>query len=168
MLTMRSLRSRRSVSICVLARAAEKTEAAALALQMRPGPNEPAFLIDEMGEFDLQAPFPRPRAFAEDLQDQPGAVEHLGVPRGLEIALLHGRERMVDDDELGVFHTDHAGEFLDFAGPEQGRGLWLRDRNRPALTHIEIDGEGKTDSLFEPRLRGTLRRVEPLSAGALA
>ena len=60
--------------------AAEKAEAAALAFEMGPGPHQPALLIVEMGELDLQAPFPRPRARAEDLEDQAGAVEHLGVP----------------------------------------------------------------------------------------
>ena len=72
-----------------LAGAAEEAEAAALALKVGPGADQPALLIDEMGELDLQAPFPRPRARAEDLENQSGAVEHLGVPRGLQIALLH-------------------------------------------------------------------------------
>ena len=72
-----------------LAGAAEKAEAAALPLEMGPGPDQPALLIDEMGELDLQAPFPRPRPLAEDFEDEPGAVEHLGVPRRFEIALLH-------------------------------------------------------------------------------
>ena len=91
-----------------LAGAAEKAEAAALPLKMRPGPDQPALLIDEMGELDLQAPFPRPRPLPEDLEDQTGAVEHLGVPRGFEIALLHGRERMIDDDELGLLGADQS------------------------------------------------------------
>ena len=85
-----------------LAGAAEEAEAAALALEMGPGPHQPALLVVEMGELDLQPPFPRPRALAEDLEDQPGAVEHLGVPRRLEVALLHRRQRMIDDDQPGL------------------------------------------------------------------
>ena len=82
-----------------LARTAEKAEAAALPLEVSPGADQPALLIDEMGELDLQAPFPRPRALAEYFEDQPGAIEHLHVPRRLEIALLHRRERMIDNDQ---------------------------------------------------------------------
>ena len=37
------------------------------------------------------------------LEDETGAVEHLDLPGGLEIALLHRRERMVDNNEAGLF-----------------------------------------------------------------
>ncbi len=49
--------------------AAEKAEAAALTLKVGPRSDQPALLIDEMGELDLKAPFPRPRALSEDLED---------------------------------------------------------------------------------------------------
>ena len=94
---------------------AEKAEAAALALKVGPGAHQPALLIDEMGELDLQAPFPRPRPRAEDLEDESGAVEHLGAPRGLEIALLHRGERMIDDHELRILGADQALELGDLA-----------------------------------------------------
>src|SRR5262245_7759389 len=86
-----------------LARAAEKAEAAALAFEMRPRPDQPALLVDEVGKLDLQAPFPRPRAPAEDLEDESGAVQHLGAPCRFEVALLHRRERMIDEDEPDLF-----------------------------------------------------------------
>ena len=104
-----------------LAGTAEKAEAAALPLEMGPGADQPALLIDEMGELDLQAPFPRPRALAENFEDQPGAVEHLDVPRRLEIALLHRRQRMIDDDEPGILGAHQPRQLLDLAGAEQGR-----------------------------------------------
>ena len=71
--------------------ATEEAKAAALALQVGPGPHQPRTLISEMRQLNLQPAFPRLRAFAEDFEDERGAVQHLGVPRFLQIALLHRR-----------------------------------------------------------------------------
>src|SRR5262245_41833044 len=68
---------------------AEEAEAAALPLKVGPGTHQPATLVVEMCELDLQAAFTRARAATEDFEDQAGAVEHLGAPGALKVALLH-------------------------------------------------------------------------------
>src|SRR5688572_7633605 len=67
-----------------LAGASHESESTALALQMGPRPYQPAALVIEMRQFDLQRALLGLGAAAEDFQDQAGAVEHLGVPRLLE------------------------------------------------------------------------------------
>src|SRR3546814_9451862 len=59
------------------ARATEKTETAALAFKVGPAANQAALLIVEMRQFNLKPPFGGGRAFAEDLEDKPGAVDDL-------------------------------------------------------------------------------------------
>ncbi len=145
-----------------LAGTAEKAEAAALPLEMGPGADQPALLIDEMGKLDLQAPFPRPRALAENFEDQPGAVEHLDVPRRLEIALLHRRERMIDDDETGILGAHQPRQLLDLAGAEQSRRPRIRHGHEPARLDVEIDRGGEADRFIEPRLRRSLGSVARL------
>ena len=53
-----------------LARPAEKTEAAALALEMGPRAHQPALLIIQMRVLDLQRAFSGARAPAEDFKNQ--------------------------------------------------------------------------------------------------
>jgi hypothetical protein len=104
MVSMRSPMMRRSASIWVSPGPPRK-----------PKPPRWRSRCDEVGEFDLQAPFPRPRAPAEDLENESGAIEHLGSPCRLEIALLHRGERMIDDDEPGLLGAHEPCELLDFA-----------------------------------------------------
>ncbi len=82
-----------------LAGAAQKAEAAALAFEMGPRPHQPRALVGERRQLDLQPAFMGARALAEDFEDQPGAVDDLGLPASLEIALLHRRQCAVDHDE---------------------------------------------------------------------
>ena len=133
--------------------AAQKAEAAALALQMGPAPHQPRALIGQMRQLDLQPPFPGARAFAEDFQDQRGAVQHLGVPGLLQIALLHRRELGVDDDD---FRLERLAPRRRSPPPCRCRSGWPASAAPAArccaTDHVEADGGGQADRFGQARL----------------
>jgi hypothetical protein len=118
-----------------------------------------------MGQFNLQASFSGARAVPENLKDESRAVEDLGVPGFLQIALLHRCQRMIYDDEVGIFHAHYTGKLLYLAGAEQGRGLRLGHLDDPAFADVQVDRCGKPNGFVEPRLRRTIRRVGCEAAG---
>ena len=81
--------------------AAEKARSAALAFKVRPTADQPALLVGQMRKLDLQRAFLGAGAAAEDFEDQPGAVEHLGVQVSFSrLRCCTGVKRMVDDHQL--------------------------------------------------------------------
>ena len=88
-------------------------------------------------------------ALSEDFEDEPGAVDHLGLPAPFEVALLHRAERGVDDDEANRALSNDGAQILDIAAAEQRR------RDRPRNAHdlraddVEVDRPRQRDRLVE-------------------
>src|SRR6185295_6733220 len=105
-----------------------------------------------MRELDLQRAFLGLGAAAENFQNQPGAVENLGVPCLLEIALLDRRQRAIHHDKFDVMASDQAGDLLDLALAEKGRRPDLADRRNQRVGDREVDSARQARRFFKPGL----------------
>ena len=107
-----------------------------------------------MGEFDLQAPFRRPRPRAEDFENERSAVEHLRVPFLFEVPVLNGRQRMIDNDKAGarIARVEHFANLLDLARAKECRRTRAKNRRDHRLDNVEIDRRGQAHRLFKARL----------------
>ena len=127
------------------ARTADEPQSAALALEMRPGADQARALIGQRRQLDLQAAFPALRPGAEDLQDQPGAVDHLALPGALEVALLHRAQRGVDDHEVDRPQRDLLADRAHPAGADQGGRARSAQRHDRRIDHLEVDRLAQPD-----------------------
>lgn len=57
---------------------------------------------------------------AKNLEDQAGSVDDLRLPTSFQIALLHRRQRTVDDNETDRVVLDPFGNVFDRAAAKQG------------------------------------------------
>src|SRR5690606_33902123 len=130
---------------------AEKTEAAALTLQMGPAPHQAAFLIVEVSKLDLQRAFARMRAFTENFENKPRPVEDLEVPRLFEVALLHGAEMPIDNDESGFEFFEKPLQLLNLAFADQCGGARLRNDGNRLAHDFQIYRRRKPRGLFQAR-----------------
>ena len=140
-----------------LAWAAHHPEAAALALQVGPGPDQARAFVGQPGELHLQASLASPRPAGENLQDQAGAVDDLDLPGLLEVALLDRRQGVVDDGDGGLRQFDDQPDLLDLALAEQGGRRELAQVGDQGLADLQIERQRQADGLFQSRGRGPRR-----------
>src|SRR6185312_5384460 len=78
------------------ARAAARADAAALPLEVAPAAHQPRREVLQPRQVDLELALVAARPLTEDLEDQHRAVCDRDAEVALEVALLRGRERLVE------------------------------------------------------------------------
>ena len=134
-------------------RTAEEAEPAALPFEVGPAAHEPALLVIEMGEFDLKTALGSGRAFAEDLEDQSGAVDDLARQLVFQIALLDRRERAVDHDQFDLVLFAGDADVIDLTGAEQQVRAHFANGQHKALGDDHADRQSQPLGFCKPRLR---------------
>ena len=79
-----------------------QADAALLALQVRPAAHQAAGDVLQLRELDFELALEAARALREDVEDEAVAIQHAPLDELLEIALLAGRERVVDQNDVGL------------------------------------------------------------------
>jgi hypothetical protein len=128
--------SRRSVSSCV-SPGPRKPDAALLALEVGPAAHQARRQVTELRELDLELALGAPRPPREDVEDEAGAVEHALADQPLEVALLGGRQLVVDEHEIRGFRAGAGADFLRLAAADEIARLGC-----PAIARDGRDGNG--------------------------
>ena len=124
---------------------------------MGPGSHEARPLVLQMRQLDLQAALAGRRAFAKDVEDQAGAVDHLARPGTFQVALLHRRQRRIHDRDRHVVVLDGLALHRDLPLAEQRRRPAGAQRHYRGMNDHQADRGGETHRLGQPRLRRPLR-----------
>ena len=126
---------------------------------MGPAAHQARTLVVQMRQFDLKRAFAGGGAFAEDFQDDGGAVQHLAVPRLLQVALLDRRQVRVHDDHIRLLIPGQDADLFDLPAADQGCGRRPRQRRHQGFHHVKVDGGRQANRFGQARLCVTQRRI---------
>ena len=92
-----------------------EADAAFLALQVAVAAHQTAGEVGELRQLHLQAAFLALRALGENGKDEPHAVEHAALQLGFEVALLRGRELVVEHGQFDIVRLHFGRQLFGFA-----------------------------------------------------
>lgn len=119
------------------------TDTAFLTRQVAPKPRQARQQVLKLREFDLQLAFASAGALGEDVENECGAIEDLGIENLFEVAALRGRKFVVEDDGIGVLLAAKGGEFVSLAFADVRSGMWGFELLDAFANNFTAGGGGK-------------------------
>jgi hypothetical protein len=107
----------------------------------------------ELRQLHFHLAFVRSSALSEDVEDQPGAIDHASAQQLLKVAFLHRREQMVDQHQICVERTYGFGHLLGFAGPDVVTRIRGFDARRNRRQHFCASRLHQFDEFFRTLCR---------------
>ena len=91
-----------------------------LALQMRPSSHQPVWTdARAVRELHLELAFEGTCTLREDVEDEGAPVEDPALDMPLEVALLRGAQRPIEEDDLGPARLDRSADLVGLAGAHE-------------------------------------------------
>lgn len=136
------------------ARSAARPDAALLAFEVAPAAHETRRKILQVGELDLQLALVALRALAEDLEYQQRPVRYRDAEMALQVALLRGGQRLIEEHRLRVVPEHQRLDLVGLAGADEERRIGRLAAADETLDDRIAGRLGELRQLVE-------RRVEP-------
>ena len=115
--------------------------------------------VAELGQLHLHHALLALGVLGEDVEDQRDAVDHVDREQLLEVALLRGRELVVEHDEVDVERVGELLQLLGLARADVGRGVGRVASLQHELDRIRAGGVDEQRELLERRLARPRRRA---------
>ncbi len=116
---------------------------------MGPAAHEAGAEVLQARQFDLQLALVAARALREDLEDEEGAVVDGDAEFALQVALLGGRQGLVEDHLARAVQLGEFADFLGFAAADEERRVGRLALADEAGDGREAGGLGEKAELFE-------------------
>ena len=99
----------------------------------------------QLRELDLQLAFEAPRALRENVENEAGTIEDATLQKRFEITFLTRRERVIENDQIGLSVTHERADFFGFAGSHVQ--TWIRRSARASHDREDFRACGSRERL---------------------
>lgn len=110
----------------------------------------------QLGEFDLELALGAAGPLPEYIEDQFGAIEYSDLPQALKVALLDGRDFMIEKNQLGTVSSKKRSNLVSLAGADVKLRIGSRTMADQAGCHGMTGRLGQCAKLIKGRIVSTL------------